>query len=790
MSSLIPSERGFLWPLTDVINGNSDKDRKPIKAFINEVNQYPGLLDIMVAIEGLINKRSSHASGVILFDEDPYEFGCFMRTPKGEVITQYDLHMCEAAGMTKYDFLVTEVQDKLAETIKLLQKYNEIDSSLTLKEVYDKYFHPSILPIEDENIWKVLQENSVLNIFQFDSEVGGQAAKKIKPSSILEMADANGLMRLMTAEKGQESPMEKYVRFKNNISLWYKEMDRAGLTKDEQEVLKPYFLKSHGVPPSQEQLMMMLMDKNICNFNLAEANAARKIVGKKQMSKIPELKEKVLTQAKSNNLGQYVWDCGIGPQMGYSFSIIHALAYSFIGFQTMYIATQWNPIYWNTACLIVNSGSLEDDAEYEFEEDEDGETVVKKEKSTDYAKIAKALGDIISKGIKVSLVDINKSNFSFEPDVDNNQILFGMKALNNVGTPIIEQIVKGRPYVSFTDFLNRCPLNKTVMISLIKAGSFDKLEENWAKELGVEPRILIMVYYLSKVCEPKKKLTLQNFNGLIQKDLIPQELDFQKRVFNFNKYLKAYKKVGKYYVFDDICDKFYSEHYDMDKLSIINGLTCILQTDWDKIYKKEMDIARDWLKDNQEDTLKEFNQLLFQEYWNKYAIGSVSAWEMESLCFYYHKHELEDINTYKYGIDDFFNMPEQPEVDYFFKRNGKEIPIYKTYKIIGTVISKNDTRSSVSILTTSGVVNVKFTKEYFAMFNRQISEPQDDGTKKVMEKSWFTRGTKIMCTGFRREDTFVTKAYKHTPTHQLYKITNIDAEGNMELIHDRYGQGE
>ena len=43
----------------------------------------------MKGISGL-NKRSSHASGVILFDEDPYAFGCFMRTPKGEVITQYD----------------------------------------------------------------------------------------------------------------------------------------------------------------------------------------------------------------------------------------------------------------------------------------------------------------------------------------------------------------------------------------------------------------------------------------------------------------------------------------------------------------------------------------------------------------------------------------------------------------------------------------------------------------------------------------------------------------------------
>ena len=316
MSSLIPSERGFLWSLSDVVNGNSDKDRKPIKTFINEVNQYPGLLDIMIAIEGLVNKRSSHASGVILFDEDPYEFGCFMKTPKGEIITQYDLHMCEAAGMTKYDFLVTEVQDKLAETIRLLQKYGEIDSNLSLREVYNQYFHPSILPIEDKDIWKVLHENSVLNIFQFDSEVGSQAAKKIKPMNILEMADANGLMRLMTSEKGQETPMEKYVRFKNNINLWYQEMDRAGLTKDEQKTLEPYFLSSHGVPPSQEQLMKMLMDENICGFTLKEANAARKIVGKKQMSKIPELKEQVLTKAKSSNLGQYVWDCGIGPQMG------------------------------------------------------------------------------------------------------------------------------------------------------------------------------------------------------------------------------------------------------------------------------------------------------------------------------------------------------------------------------------------------------------------------------------------------------------------------------------------
>jgi len=740
----------------------------------------------MLGIEGLVNKRSSHASGVIMFDEDPYEFGSFMRTPRGEVITAYDLHMCEACGMTKYDFLVTEVQDKLVEAIKMLQDYGEIESDLSLRQVYNKYFHPNVLPIEDDKYWKVLQENSVLNIFQFDSDVGSQAAKKIKPTNILEMADANGLMRLMTAEKGQESPMDKYIRFKNNINLWYKEMDEYGLTKEEQKTLEPYFKSSHGVPPSQEQLMRMLMDENICNFSLKDANAARKIVGKKQMSKIPALRQQVLDQAKSPCLGHYVWACGVGPQMGYSFSVIHALAYSFIGFQTMYIATRWNPIYWNTACLIVNSGSLEEDSD--FEEDEDGYIVEKKEKSTDYAKIAKALNEIINRGIKISLVDINKSDFSFQPDVDNNEILFGMKALSNVGGQVIEQIKAGRPYVGIADFMVRCPLNKSAMINLIKSGAFDKLEEENAAAAQTSPRKWSMAYYLSKACEPKKRLTLQNFNGLMQHNLLPDELDFQKRTFTFNKFLKGSQKIGKYYVFNPACEEFYNQYFDLDQLEVINGITCILQTRWDKIYKDTMAEARTYLQNHQDEMLKKFNTELFRESWEKYAQGNEAAWEMESVSFYYSKHELAHVNVLKYGISDFFNLPVNPEVETLFKRNGKDIPIYKTYKIIGTIINKNDNRHSVALLTTNGVVNVKFTRDYYAMYARQISELGEDNSKHVVEKGWFSKGVKVMVTGFRRDDTFVAKSYARTASHQLYKITQVYDNGDIEITHERAGQ--
>ena len=791
MSSLVPSERGFLWSLKEVINGDEEKGRAPVTAFINEVNQYPGLLNIMMGIEGLISRRGSHASGVIMFDEDPYEFGCFMKTPSGDIITQYDLHMAEAAGMTKYDFLLTEVQDKIVQAIKFLQEDEEIESDLTLREVYDKYFHPDVLDIKDKDVWENIQQGNILNIFQFDSQIGAQAAKKIRPSTMLELSDANGLMRLMTAEKGAETPMEKYIRFKNNIKLWYDEMKQAGLSSDEMKTLEPYFKDSYGVPPSQEQLMRMLMDENICNFSLAEANAARKIVGKKQMSKIPELKEKVYNQATSPALGRYVWRCGIGPQMGYSFSIIHALAYSFIGYQTAYIATKWDPIYWDTACLVVNSGSLEDDEEeivdiYEKEdEDYNYEDLAdrkgkKKTKSADYCKIAKAIGDIKAQGIEVSLVNINTSDYGFKPDIENNRILYGLKALSNMNTETIEKIRAGRPYLGIKDFMTRCPLTKTPMINLIKAGAFDEVETILSN------RKEIMVYYISHICEPKKRLTLQNFNGLIQHNLIPKELELQIRVYNFTKYLKAYRKVGQYYTFDDVSIQFLEKFLPqvMDLIETVNDVLCMKQTVWDKIYQSQMDPARDWLKANQEETLKKYNTLLFNEVWQKYAEGTQSHWEMEALCFYHGDHELKDINVYKYDLAD-FNELKSCEVDYFITRKNNQIPIYKLYRIIGTCIAKNDTRHTISLLTTTGVVDVKFTKDYYAMFKRQISQVQPDGTKKVVEKSWFKRGTILMVTGFRRDDQFVGKTYSSTQTHQLYKITNIIGD-EVKLQHERF----
>ena len=52
LSSLIPQERGFLWSIHDAVYGNEEKGRAPIAALVNELDKYPGLLEIIESIDG------------------------------------------------------------------------------------------------------------------------------------------------------------------------------------------------------------------------------------------------------------------------------------------------------------------------------------------------------------------------------------------------------------------------------------------------------------------------------------------------------------------------------------------------------------------------------------------------------------------------------------------------------------------------------------------------------------------------------------------------------------------
>jgi DNA polymerase-3 subunit alpha len=159
------------------------------------------------------------------------------------------------------------------------------------------------------------------------------------------------------------------------------------------------------------------------------------------------------------------------------------------------------------------------------------------------------------------------------------------------------------------------------------------------------------------------------------------------------------------------------------------------------------------------------------------------------MCFYYHEHELAHVNKEKYGLVDFFQLPEDPIVANTFFRGGKEVRMFQLSKICGTCIAKDKAKGIVTLLTPYGVVPVKFRKEYFSMFDKQISVKDAEGVKHVMERSWFNRGSMIVVQGIRSGDNFLPKKYSSSVSEQLYKITEIDNKGEIKLTHTRYQGG-
>jgi DNA polymerase-3 subunit alpha len=245
-------------------------------------------------------------------------------------------------------------------------------------------------------------------------------------------------------------------------------------------------------------------------------------------------------------------------------------------------------------------------------------------------------------------------------------------------------------------------------------------------------------------------------------------------------------KNGDYYNLDNIAFRFYNNNFDLDLLTtdMTESGFKILQTKWDKIYKKYMDKIRPYIKDHQQELLDKVNDKLRADIWSKYCLGKISKWEMDSIGCYIHEHELYGINMSEYGLVDFEDLDPKSDIERFIPIKGKMIPIFRLSRICGTVLDKNKMKKTIVLLTTEGVINVKIYGA-FEQYDKQISERGADGKKHVIEKSIFTRGNKLIITGIRQDDDFIAKVYKNTPWHRVEQIIGVGNDGSIVIKAER-----
>ena len=806
IASLIPSDRGALRTLDQCMYGDEENGFEPIKQFIYEMTEnYPELWEVAHKIEGLVCGTGIHAGGVIFVDEPFVNSTALMRAPDGTVCTQFDLHDCEDASLIKMDLLSVEAMDKMHICLDLLCEHGYVERKPTLRETYESTIGIYNLERDAADMWRMVWNHEIQALFQMEQQSGIQGIALTKPESVDDLAHLNSIIRLMAQEKGGEMPLNKYARFKDNIELWYDEMRNFGLKQSEMEILEPIIKGSYGICESQEAFMQLVQIPECGGFDLNFADKLRKAIAKKNPKAYDELTKEYFETCREKGLSMalcnYVWNVLVATSRGYGFNLSHTLAYSLIALQEMNLAYRFPIMFWNCACLISDAGGTEGNTEQDEEdvyveetcydnsdfedfveeegEDDDEEEVEaaadkkkKKTKSTNYGKIASAIGKIKSSGVNVAPPDINKSTYTFSPDIESNTIRYGLSGITKVGEELVKSIMDGRPYTSFEDFVKRVKINKPQMVNLIKSGAFDCFGD----------RMQIMRKYVESISDTKKRITLQNMKMLIDFGLIPDDYDMERRVYNFNKYLKKMKLDSEFFGLDEVAFDFYSKYFDIDKL-----LPCeetesgfkIRQTAWDIYYQRHMDIVRPFVQKHASELLAAVNMKLMEGTWDKYCLGSMSKWEMDSVSFYSHEHELAELDMERYELTDFFDLPEDPIVDRVIPIKGKQVPILKLFRICGTVLDRDKAKKTVTLLTTSGVVTVKIFGGVFSNYDKQISERGPDGKKHVIEKSMFSRGNKIIVIGVRDGDAFRAKKYSKTPFHLVEQIVEVEKNGTM-----------
>lgn len=507
---------------------------------------------------------------------------------------------------------------------------------------------------------------------------------------------------------------------------------------------------------------------------------------------------------KQNKFKQYIWDKMIAPQLGYSFNLAHGVSYSLIAVQEMNLATRWNSLYWACACLCVNAGNSdtcfsaedEDDDEEDIEiieEEEESEAEVKEKKvAPNYGKIAKAITDAQHAGVKIELPYINEAQEDFVPDIENNAILYSLKAVNVVNPELFDKIVANRPFTSISDFIAKVDPSTVQMIGLIKAGCFDKIYSN-------KGRRQIMTEYLQLLANKnvlkKDKITATQLRQAVELKMNLSDYKELIRLAKYKKYLDK-KQVSpeyknSYLLNDEDCLRYFHIFVEK-KLSISKGdyqyispneivvRTCAFK----KFYDAEMKPLMDYL--NSEEGLEEFYNVqqaaFIRELDEKYCSSSIAAWEMETVNFYHEPHELSRVDRFKYGIKNFNELPEIP-VARVETKGDKTFTLYDISAVAGTVIKADNTRKIVTLITLDGVVDVKFYATNYIQFSKKISViDKSTGKKTTIDDSWFKRGSKILVYGYRRENTFIAKNERESGFRRIVcKINDVFETGSLDM---------
>ena len=408
----------------DLYNGNPDVQKITEKA---------------KGIEGLIRQTGVHACATIMASQPITNTSPLLRRTDGTITTTFEYHTCETLGLVKMDFL------GLANLTVIKEALNNIEAN------GKGHVDIAQIPIDDKATYELLSSGHTLGVFQLDSDGMQSLLKQLRPDNF---NDISALIALYRPGPMDVDSHNNYAKRKNGLQ------EIKPIHPELEKPLASVLDETYGLIVYQEQVQSAA--RILAGYSLGRADVLRRAMGKKKPEVLAKEKvpffEGMEEHGYSQEAAQAVWDVLV-PFAGYAFNKAHSAAYGLISYWTAYLKAHY-PVEF-MAALLQGEHSNKD-------------------------KTALYLGECRRMNIRVLPPDVNESVDHYSAVGDD--IRFGLGAVRNVGTKIVESIVEEREradgkgkFSGFLDWVDRMPvstLNKRTVESLIKSGAFDSIDPN------------------------------------------------------------------------------------------------------------------------------------------------------------------------------------------------------------------------------------------------------------------------------------------------------------------------
>lgn len=424
-------------PLKDIFNPDHKRynDAGEFRALYEQDAEVRTIYQTALGLEGQIRNWGVHAAGVIMSSEPLIDIVPIMARPQdGAVITQFDYPMCESLGLVKMDFLGLS-------NLRTLE-----DALINIKANRDETVVLEELPFDDRATYELMGRGDTLGVFQLDGSGMRALLRSMQPDKFADITAVSALYR--PGPMGADSH-NKYAHRKNGRQPI--EPIHPALA----EALEPVLGETYGLIVYQEQVMAIA--QVLAGFSLGAADNMRRAMGKKKKEELDKqyagFEAGMLERGYPQAAVKTLWEILV-PFADYAFNKSHSAAYGVITYWTAYLKANYPTEY--MAALLT---SVKDDKD----------------------KMAIYLNECRRMKIQVLPPDVNESAHDFTA-VDRD-IRFGLTAVRNVGSHVVDGVVSGRKengrYGDFNEFLSKAPAqvcNKRVVDSLIKAGAFDDMK--------------------------------------------------------------------------------------------------------------------------------------------------------------------------------------------------------------------------------------------------------------------------------------------------------------------------